>query len=170
MPAYQIAQMGMSIVPQGRRIFSSLNVRENLEIAQRRGRRANGGADHRWTLSRVFALFPRLQERLLHPGRALSGGEQQMLASARALIGNPDFLLLDEPTEGLAPLMVRELGRIIQQLKAEGLSMLLVEQNLPFALKLADYVYVMSKGRIIYEAAPHILAQNEDVKARHLGI
>ena len=93
-----------------------------------------------------------------------------MLASARALIGNPEFLLLDEPTEGLAPLLVRELGRIILQLKEEGLSMLLVEQNLPFALKLADYVYVMSKGRIIYESSPQVLAQNEDVKARYLGI
>ena len=93
-----------------------------------------------------------------------------MLASARALIGNPDFLLLDEPTEGLAPLLVREFGRVIQQLKKEGLSMLLVEQNLPFALKLADYVYVMSKGRIVYESSPQALAQNEDVKARHLGV
>ena len=169
MPSYQIAQMGMGIIPQGRRIFPSLNVQENLEIAARH-RRATGTKSHRWTLPRVFGLFPRLQERLLHPGRALSGGEQQMLASARALIGNPEFLLLDEPTEGLAPLLVRELGRIILQLKEEGLSMLLVEQNLPFALKLADYVYVMSKGRIIYESSPQVLAQNEDVKARHLGI
>jgi branched-chain amino acid transport system ATP-binding protein len=93
-----------------------------------------------------------------------------MLASARALIGNPDFLLMDEPSEGLAPLLVRELGHIIQQLKAEGLSMLLVEQNLPFALQLADYVYVMSKGRMVYEAPPHVLAQNEEVKAQYLGI
>jgi branched-chain amino acid transport system ATP-binding protein len=168
-PSYEIVQMGMGIVPQGRRIFPSLNVRENLEIADRH-HRATGDTRHRWTLTRVFDLFPRLQERLLHPGGALSGGEQQMLASARALIGNPEFLLLDEPTEGLAPLLVREFGRIIRQLKEEGLSMLLVEQNLPFALKLADYVYVMSKGRIIYESSPQVLAQNEDVKARHLGI
>jgi branched-chain amino acid transport system ATP-binding protein len=93
-----------------------------------------------------------------------------MLASARALLGNPDFLLLDEPTEGLAPLLVLELGRVIEQLKQEGLSMLLVEQHLPFALKLADYVYVMSKGRIVYGSPPQDLAQNEEVKARHLGI
>jgi branched-chain amino acid transport system ATP-binding protein len=169
MPSYRIAQMGMGIIPQGRRIFPSLSVRENLDIAARR-QSAKGGDSHRWTLARVFGLFPRLQERLLHPGGALSGGEQQMLASARALIGNPDFLLLDEPTEGLAPLLVRELGRVIQQLKEEGLSMLLVEQNLRFALQLADYVYVMSKGRIVYESPPHVLAQNEEVKARHLGI
>jgi branched-chain amino acid transport system ATP-binding protein len=169
MPAYEIAQMGMGIVPQGRRIFPSLNVRGNLDIAHR-ARRATANKTGGWTLTRVFGLFPRLQERLLHAGRALSGGEQQMLASARALVGNPEFLLLDEPTEGLAPLLVREFGRIIQQLKQEGLSMLLVEQNLPFALKLADYVYVMSKGRIIYESSPEVLAQNEDVKARHLGV
>jgi branched-chain amino acid transport system ATP-binding protein len=168
-PSYRIAQMGMGIIPQGRRIFPSLSVRENLDIAARR-QSAKGGGSNRWTLARVFGLFPRLQERLLHPGGALSGGEQQMLASARALIGNPDFLLLDEPTEGLAPLLVRELGRVIQQLKEEGLSMLLVEQNLPFALQLADYVYVMSKGRIVYESPPQVLAQNEEVKARHLGI
>src|SRR5215470_8174439 len=169
LPSYRIAQMGMGIIPQGRRIFPSLSVRENLEIA---ARQPNGTVQQskRWTLERVFALFPRLQERLLHPGRALSGGEQQMLASARALIGNPDFLLMDEPSEGLAPLLVQELGRIIQQLKAEGLSMLLVEQNLPFALQLADYVYVMSKGRMVYEAPPHLLAQNEEVKAQYLGI
>jgi len=169
MPAYRIAQMGMGIIPQGRRIFPSLSVRENLDIAARH-QSAQGGESHRWTLERVFGLFPRLQERLLHPGGALSGGEQQMLASARALIGNPDFLLLDEPTEGLAPLLVREFGRVIQQLKEEGLSMLLVEQNLPFALQLADYVYIMSKGRIVYESPPQVLAQNEEVKARHLGI
>ena len=152
LPPYRIARMGMGIIPQGRRIFPSLNVRENLAIAARLHRPRDR---KRWTLERVFGLFPRLQERLLHSGRALSGGEQQMLASARALIGNPDFLLMDEPSEGLAPLLVQELGRIIQQLKAEGLSMLLVEQNLPFALQLADYVYVMSKGRMVYEAPPH---------------
>lgn len=142
LPAYRIAQMGMAIIPQGRRIFPSLSVLENLDIAARQ-QHAKKGRGQRWTLEGVFGLFPRLQERLRHSGRALSGGEQQMLASARALIGNPDFLLLDEPTEGLAPLLVRELGRVIQQLKAEGLPMLLVEQNLPFALQLADYVYVM---------------------------
>jgi branched-chain amino acid transport system ATP-binding protein len=169
MPCYRIAHLGMGIIPQGRRIFPSLSVQENLEIAARH-RQVTADKSQRWTLARVFGLFPRLQERLFHPGKALSGGEQQMLASARALIGNPDFLLLDEPTEGLAPLLVRELGRVIQQLKAEGLSMLLVEQNLPFALHLADYVYIMSKGKIVYESPPHVLAQNGEVKARHLGI
>ena len=169
LPAYRIAQMGMGIIPQGRRIFPSLSVRENLEIAAR-AQHAMGDKRQGWTLERVFGLFPRLQERLLHRGRDLSGGEQQMLASARALVGNPDFLLMDEPSEGLAPLLVRELGRLIQQLKAEGLSMLLVEQNLAFALQLADYVYIMSKGKIVYESPPHALAHNEAVKAQHLGI
>ena len=167
LPPYRIARMGMGIIPQGRRIFPTLSVRENLAIAARLHSARDGKG---WTLERVFDLFPRLRERLLHSGRALSGGEQQMLASARALIGNPDFLLMDEPSEGLAPLLVQELGCIIQQLKAEGLSMLLVEQNLPFALQQADYVYVMSKGRIVYEAPPHLLAQNEEVKAQYLGI
>ena len=169
MPSYRIAQMGMGLIPQGRRIFPSLSVREHLAIA---ARQPNGTAKQgkRWTLERVCGLFPRLQERLLHRGGDLSGGEQQMLASARALIGNPDFLLMDEPSEGLAPLLVRELGRLIQQLKAEGLSMLLVEQNLAFALQLADYIYIMSKGRIVYASPPHLLAHNEEVKAQHLGI
>jgi branched-chain amino acid transport system ATP-binding protein len=163
LPSYRIAQMGMGIIPP------SLSVRENLAIA---ARQLDGAVQQgkRWTLERVFGLFPRLQERLLHPGRALSGGEQQMLASARALLGNPDFLLMDEPSEGLAPLLVRELGHIIQQLKAEGLSILLVEQNLAFALQLADYVYIMSKGQIVYAAPPHDLAHNEAVQAQHLGI
>jgi branched-chain amino acid transport system ATP-binding protein len=169
MPAHRIARLGMGIIPQGRRIFPSLSVREHLEIAVRH-RDGRAGEGKRWGLERLLELFPRLRERLRHAGGKLSGGEQQMLALARALIGNPDFLLLDEPTEGLAPLLVRDLGHVIQQLKAEGLSMLLVEQNLPFALRLADYVYVMSKGRIVYESPPHVLAQNEEVKARHLGI
>jgi branched-chain amino acid transport system ATP-binding protein len=169
MPAHRIARLGMGIIPQGRRIFPSLSVHEHLGIALRH-RDGQGGQGTRWGLEQVFALFPRLRERLRQAGGKLSGGEQQMLASARALLGNPDFLLLDEPTEGLAPLLVLELGRVIEQLKQEGLSMLLVEQHLPFALKLADYVYVMSKGRIVYESPPQDLAQNEDVKARHLGI
>jgi branched-chain amino acid transport system ATP-binding protein len=144
-------------------------VLENLEVAARH-RSAEEGEGKRWTMARVFGLFPRLRERLRQRGSALSGGEQQMLASARALIGNPQFLLMDEPTEGLAPLVVQELSRVLQRLKEEGLSILLVEQNLPFALKLADYVYVMSRGKIVYESSPHVLAQDEAVKARHLGV
>lgn len=162
-PSYRIVQMGMKIVPQGRYIFPSLTVRENLEIASRK-------KGTQWTLDRVLEIFPRLRDRILQRGGKLSGGEQQMLAMGRALIGNPDLLLMDEPTEGLAPLLVQEIDQLLQQLKEEGLSILLVEQNLAFALKLADYSYVISKGRIVYESSPEEVWQNEDVKARYLGI
>ena len=163
LPAQKIAQMGMGLVPQGRRIFPSLDVREHLSIA---AKPRSGG----WDMQRVFSVFPRLEERIKHRGNRLSGGEQQMLASARALVGNPDFLLMDEPTEGLAPLLVQELGRTIQRLKDEGLSILLVEQNLPFALRLADHVYVMTKGRIVYESSPRELWENEEIKRSYLGV
>ena len=163
LPAQKIAQMGMGLVPQGRRIFPSLDVREHLSIA---AKPRSGG----WDMQRVFSVFPRLEERIRHRGNRLSGGEQQMLASARALVGNPDFLLMDEPTEGLAPLLVQELGRTIQRLKDEGLSILLVEQNLPFALRLADHVYVMTKGRIVYESSPRELWENEEIKRSYLGV
>jgi branched-chain amino acid transport system ATP-binding protein len=163
-PPYRIIKMGMGLVPQGRRIFASLDVRENLNVA------ARNESPTGWSLSRIFDAFPRLRERSHHRGNKLSGGEQQMLASARALIGNPEFLLMDEPSEGLAPLMVRELGQVIRQLRDEGLSILLVEQNLPFALSLADYVYVMTKGKIVYQSTPQELRSDEDVKRNHLGI
>ena len=164
LPPYRIIKMGMGLVPQGRRIFSSLDVRENLNVA------ARNESPTGWSLSRIFDAFPRLRERSHHRGNKLSGGEQQMLASARALIGNPEFLLMDEPSEGLAPLMVRELGQVVRQLRDEGLSILLVEQNLPFALSLADYVYVMTKGKIVYQSTPQELRSDEDVKRNHLGI
>ena len=164
LPPYRIIKMGMGLVPQGRRIFSSLDVRENLNVA------ARNESPTGWSLSRIFDAFPRLRERSHHRGNKLSGGEQQMLASARALIGNPEFLLMDEPSEGLAPLMVRELGQVIRQLRDEGLSILLVEQNLPFALSLADYVYVMTKGKIVHQSTPQELRSDEDVKRNHLGI
>ena len=128
LPAQKIAQMGMGLVPQGRRIFPSLDVRENLSIASQP---RSGG----WDMQRVFSVFPRLEDRIRHRGNRLSGGEQQMLASARALVRNPEFLLMDEPTEGLAPLLVQELGRTVQQLKEEGLSILLVEQNLALCVE-----------------------------------
>ena len=163
LPAQKIAQMGMGLVPQGRRIFPSLDVRENLSIASQP---RSGG----WDMQRVFSVFPRLEDRIRHRGNRLSGGEQQMLASARALVRNPEFLLMDEPTEGLAPLLVQELGRTVQQLKDEGLSILLVEQNLPFALRLADHVYVMTKGRIVYESSPRELWQNQEIKRSYLGV
>jgi len=164
LPTHQIARRGIGLVPQGRRIFPSLNVKENLTVAERK--RDGSG----WGLQKILDLFPRLGERLSHRGNKLSGGEQQMLACGRALVGNPEILLMDEPSEGLAPLLVRELGRILQQLKGGGASILIVEQNLPFALRIADYVYLMSKGKIVYESKPEDLWKNEEIKARYLGV
>jgi branched-chain amino acid transport system ATP-binding protein len=160
---FRAVAMGMGLVPQGRRIFPSLSVLENLRVA------ARGGAGGRWTLERIFALFPGLEARQAHGGGKLSGGEQQMLAIARALMTNPDLLLMDEPTEGLAPLVVREVGNAIAQLRREGLSILLVEQSLPFAARIADLVHVLSRGRIVHSCAPAELLANEDVKSRFLG-
>ena len=160
-PAYRIARRGGALVPQGRRIFAPLSVRENLLL----GARADG-----WTLERVFGLFPRLRERAEQAGGTLSGGEQQMLALGRALLTNGRMLLLDEPSEGLAPLIVREIGRILQALKGERLSVLLVEQNYHLALRVADRVYVMNKGQIVYEGTPASLEADEDVKRRYLGV
>jgi len=162
-PSYRAVALGMGLVPQGRRVFPSLTVRENLAVAARE----NGGP---WTADRVMDLFPRLRERAQHRAGKLSGGEQQMLAIARALMTNPELLLMDEPTEGLAPLLVREVGRVIGGLKARGLSILLVEQNLPLALKVADHVHVLSRGQIVHSCSPQALWENDDVKSRYLGL
>jgi branched-chain amino acid transport system ATP-binding protein len=161
--AHAIARRGVGLVPQGRRIFPSLDVREHLAVGERRGR-------GRWSIAAVLDLFPRLRERLGHRGNKLSGGEQQMLACARALVGNPRIVLMDEPTEGLAPLLVRELGRIVRELKAQGTSILLVEQNLPLALGVADRVHILSRGQIVYTGVPAALAADEAVKSRYLGV
>ncbi len=164
LPSYQIARMGIGLIPQGRRIFPSLDVREHLEVA---ARPRNGSG---WSMTRVLDLFPRLRERLRNRGNTLSGGEQQMLASGRALVCNPELLLMDEPSEGLAPLLVQELGRVIRELKANRISILLVEQNLAFALEVADYVYVLSKGKIVYASSPGELVRDEAAKSRYLGV
>jgi len=162
-PSFRMVALGMGLVPQGRRVFPSLSVRENLEVAAR----GNGGG---WTLERVYGLFPRLKERAVNRANKLSGGEQQMLAIGRALMSNPELLLMDEPTEGLAPLLVREVGATIARLKGEGLSILLVEQNLPMALSVADHVHVLSRGQIVHSSTPAELAQNHDVQSRYLGV
>jgi branched-chain amino acid transport system ATP-binding protein len=138
-------------------------VRENLSVAAGEGKGP-------WTMDRVMELFPRLRERAENRAGKLSGGEQQMLAIARALVTNPELLLMDEPTEGLAPLLVREMGRVIERLKAEGLSILLVEQNLPLALRIVDHVHVLSRGRIVYSGSPSALEKDSEVKARYLGL
>ena len=161
-PPYRMVAAGLALVPQGRRVFPSLTVRENLDVA----RRAGG----RWSVARVEALFPRLAERARNRADKLSGGEQQMLAIGRALMTDPGLLLLDEPTEGLAPLLVREVGRVLGELKREGLSILLVEQNLPLALSVADRTHILSRGQIVHSARPVELAADEAVKSRYLGV
>jgi branched-chain amino acid transport system ATP-binding protein len=161
-PPFRMVGLGMALVPQGRRVFPSLSVRENLDVARR-------GAG-RWSLEQVYALFPRLRERAANRANKLSGGEQQMLAIGRALMSNPELLLMDEPTEGLAPLLVREVGRVIAELKRSGLSILLVEQNLALALSVADRVHVLSRGQIVHTGTPAELMSNEDVKTRYLGV
>lgn len=163
-PSHEIAQSGVGLVPQGRGIFPTLTVQENLTLATRNAQ--NGG----WTFDRVLEVFPLLAVRLKNMGSQLSGGEQQMLAIARALMTNPELLLLDEPSEGLAPLIVAEIGRIVAQLKEQGLSILLVEQNLNLALGVADRVYVMNKGRIVFEGTPTNLREQEEVMHRYLGV
>jgi branched-chain amino acid transport system ATP-binding protein len=162
LPPFRMVALGMALVPQGRRVFPSLSVRENLEVA----RRGSG----RWSVEQVYALFPRLRERAANRANKLSGGEQQMLAIGRALMSNPDLLLMDEPTEGLAPLLVREVGRVIAELKRSGLSILLVEQNLALALSVADRVHVLSRGQIVHTGTPAELMGNDEVKTRYLGV
>jgi branched-chain amino acid transport system ATP-binding protein len=161
----KIAKLGIGLVPQGRYIFPSLSVTENLTMAAR----GAGKADS-WSLDEVYSLFPILKERSSCRGTLLSGGEQQMLAIGRALMTNPRLILMDEPSEGLAPLIVKEVGTIIYQLKRKGFSILLVEQNLPMALKVADYLYILSNGRIVYESTPDRLRSNDEVKAKYIGV
>lgn len=167
LPAHCIVEMGISQVPEGRRIFPRMSVLENLHmgshVSEARKRREE-------TLNLVFQFFPILRERSGQFGGTLSGGEQQMLAIARALISNPLFLLMDEPTEGLAPVLVREVGDAILKLKQSGLSIFLVEQNLSFAKRFADYAHVMSKGKIVYSSTPTELWENREIKERYLGV
>jgi len=162
-PAHRVARAGVALVPQGRRIFGDLSVRENLAIA---GRPAANG----WDEARVVALFPSLGRRLGLRGDQLSGGEQQMLAVGRALMRNPSLLLLDEPSEGLAPMLVEEVGETLVRLRATGLPLLLVEQNLGLATRVGQRVHVMNKGTIVFTGTPVELAAARDVEARYLGV
>ncbi|MBM3254045.1 MAG: ABC transporter ATP-binding protein [Candidatus Omnitrophica bacterium] len=162
---YKIIRMGMGLVPQGRRVFPSLSVEENLTMAA-----TTGGKTEAWTLDKVYSFFPALKARAKVGGTRLSGGEQQMLCIARALMTNPDLLLMDEPSEGLAPVVVQQVSQIICQLKATGISILLVEQNFPLALSVSDYFYVINKGMIVYESTPDKIKDNEEIKAKYIGI
>jgi len=161
-----IARRGLALVPQGRRIFRSLTVEETLRIAAR----APSGSGAGWSIERAYDAFPRLRERRQQRAGNLSGGEQQMLATARALVANPLLMLLDEPTEGLSPLLVRELQAVLRQLKDEGATLLMVEQRVGFALALADRVYLMNKGRIAQETTPEALRADEGLRHRYLGV
>jgi branched-chain amino acid transport system ATP-binding protein len=162
LPSHVIACMGVGFVPQGRHVFRSLTVREHLQVTAR-----DGGP---WNFEQVIELFPNLRSRLRSLSGVLSGGEQQMLAAGRALVGNPALLVMDEPTEGLAPLIVRELGRVIERLKRAGTSILLIEQQLAFALRYADVIYIMNKGRIVHRCTPAELGADAQIKARYLGV
>jgi branched-chain amino acid transport system ATP-binding protein len=159
---HKVSQMGIAMVPETRDIFSYLTVKENLSIARRTG--------SRWQMDTVLDRFPSLRERLHHKGRELSGGEQEMLAIARALMTGPDLLLLDEPSQGLAPLVVTAVMDTIRELKNQHVSMLLVEQNAEMALQLSDRVYVIDHGTVVFEGTPAALRGNQQVTATYLGV
>jgi branched-chain amino acid transport system ATP-binding protein len=162
----RISQLGIGLVPQGRRIFPSLTVRENLAVAQQR----ESTTGQPWNVDRIYDMFPRLRERHRQFAGTLSGGEQQMLAIGRALMGNPRVLLLDEPSEGLAPLIVAEVDQTIRRLKQEGQSIILVEQNLKLALEIADQAVVLNTGRCVFSGDAGDLVNNEDLIAQNLGV
>jgi branched-chain amino acid transport system ATP-binding protein len=166
-PPYEIARLGVGYVPDERLIFPDLTVRENLEIAIKPGA---AGAPAQWTVERIYELFPILAPLDTHLGGYLSGGEQQMLTIGRTLMGNPSLLLLDEPVEGVAPVVVQELTRQIRHLKTLGLTILFAEQNMHFATEISDRAYVIEKGRIRYQGTMRELVANEEVKAKYLMI
>jgi branched-chain amino acid transport system ATP-binding protein len=174
-PPYTIAQAGIAIVPQGRRIFRSLSVRENLllptSVLARSAGPSNGSeTGQRWNFDEVIKEFPQLAERINHPGGLLSGGEQQMLAIGRALMANPELILMDEPSEGLSPRLVLQVQDIMRRLRTRGHAILLVEQNLELALSVADQVYVLSSGRFVFQGTPAELTKETQVLDQHLGV
>ncbi len=164
--AFRICRKGIGFVPEDRRCFPDLTVRENLEVAARREKETSAP----WTIERIYALFPRLEERQRNLGSQLSGGEQQMLTIARTLMTNPEVLLLDEPSEGLAPLIVALLADMILQIRREGVTVLLAEQNLHFCAKVADRGYVIDKGSVKYEGSMSDLLSNEEIKEKYLAV
>jgi branched-chain amino acid transport system ATP-binding protein len=162
---FQIAKRGVALVPQGRHVFSSLTVEENLTLAAR-----GNGEPGAWTLERVYELFPNLNRRRKNRGSDLSGGEQQMLAIGRAVMTNPRVLLMDEPSEGLAPVIVDKVGEVIRLLKQEGLCVFLVEQNYGLAIETADRLYVLAGGQVVWQGSPAELEAADDVRHLHLGV
>lgn len=160
--SFEIARGGIGYVPEDRKIFSDLTVVENLEIASKK--------NSRWNLARIFDMFPRLEERGNNKGKQLSGGEQQMLAIARALVNEPDLLLLDEPSQGLAPLIVNELLKNFTELRDEGVTILLVEQNLDLCLKIADHHHVIDQGKIIFQGSQSEFFEHPEIKDRYLSL
>ncbi len=161
---FEICRAGIGYVPEDRRIFSTLTIEENLNIAVQKDRQ------QQWDRERIFALFSNLGERRKHRGKELSGGEQQMLAIARALMGNPSLLLLDEPTEGLAPLIIEELIRVIGKIKQEGVTVLLVEQNVESAFMVADRHYILQQGKVVYSGKNEDLKENKEVMLKYLSV
>lgn len=166
LPPYTIANKGVGFVPDNRRIFPTLTVKQNLEIARKGGNGGRGG----WTLDRIYQHFPKLREIEDRKGDVLSGGEQQMLTIARTLMGNPDLVLLDEPTEGLAPIMIAAVMKVIRELKEKGETILLVEQNSTLALTVSQRAYILENGHVVYAGPAADLAGNAEVKQRYLGI
>ena len=166
-PAYQVAKLGLGFVPEERRIFPDLTVQQNLEVARKPAASAHA---REWTVEAVYETFPALTDLAGRKGGYLSGGEQQMLTIGRTLMGNPDLLLLDEPSEGLAPLIVRDLGRQIGRLKDQGLTILLCEQNAKFASKLSDRAYILEKGHVCFSGSIAELHANDDVRRQYLGL
>lgn len=164
LPSHRVSRLGLGFVPQERGVFPSLTVEENLTVAARQGR------DGKWTLEKIYELFPRLRERSMNRGFQLSGGEQQMVSIARALMLNPELIILDEPSEGLAPLIVDEIVSILHHLKEEGLGVLLIEQNLKVALSLGDIHYVLSKGQVHFTGDSEALRNDEQVLSTHLSV
>ena len=168
---HQIAQRGLGYVPEDRRIFTELTVLENLEVGRQKPRQwPDGSAVPHWTPEKLFALFPNLGEMPYRSGGRMSGGEQQMLSVARTLMGQPYVVLLDEPSEGVAPLIVEQMAKTILQLKAQGMGILLSEQNLPFAQVVADRAYVLEKGQVVHHGTMAEVAGNAEVRAQYLGV
>jgi branched-chain amino acid transport system ATP-binding protein len=166
---YQIARLGVGYVPEDRRIFRSLTVHENLLMGARKAE-SNGGSEGAWTIDKIYAIFPNLRDRRANKGSHLSGGEQQMLTVARTLMGNPKLMLVDEPTEGLSPLIVKDVLEILAAVRKSGVTVLMVEQNFKAAIKVADRFYIMGKGQMVFAGDTAALLAAEDIRKNYLEV